>query len=193
MSRLGNTENLAKPMLARSEFRSWSHRAPWAVFLLAPLAALVAVNFTCLVVFLVTIEVSGSGIAHVPIFVPSWFHGAFTAITQFDLFILPLVCGWAISSIAVRQRMKPLWPVLGIIVTAAFCGLQTYHIQWSPTANALIRLDNIGVSWPFVPRGSRVTMATTCRVLLNLGLMLTLYSLWRFQQLPRTTGSRERV
>ncbi len=193
LSRLGNTENLAKPMLARKEFRSWSHRAPWAVFFIAPLAALVVVNFASLAVFLVIIEFFGSGIAHVPMFVPGWFRGVFTAITEFDLFLLPLMLGWAISSIAVHQRMKPLWPVLGLIVIAAFCGLQTYDIQWSPAPNALIWLNNFGVSWPFVPHGSRITVATTCRVLLNLGLTVTLYSLWRSRRLHRTIGFRERV
>ena len=190
-SRLGNLEDLAESMIARKEFRSWSHRAPWAIFFLAPLAALVAVNFASLVLFVVIIEFFGSGIEQVPVFVPGWFRGVFAAITEFDLFLLPLMLGWATSAIAVRQRMKPLWPVVGLIVIAAFCGLQTYQIQWSSAPNALISLQNFGVSWPFVPRGSRVTIATSCRVLLNLGLMVTLYSIWGSRRLRQTTGFRE--
>jgi hypothetical protein len=72
--------------------------------------------------------------------------------------------------------MIPLWPIVGLVVVAVFCGLQTYDIQWSPAPNGL---DGFGVSWPFVPHGSRITVATSCRVLLNLGLTVTLYSLWR--------------
>jgi hypothetical protein len=190
LSRLGDTDNLANTMIARKEFRSWSHRAPWAVFFLAPLASLVAINLASLVLFVVIVEFFGSASARVPIFVPSWFRGLYTAITEFDLFLLPLMVGWAISCIAVRQRMKPLWPVVGLVVIAVFCGLQTYDIQWSPAPNGL---NGFGVGWPFVPHGSRITVGTSFRVLLNLGLTVTLYSLWRLRRLHRATDFRQLV
>ncbi|HEV7611862.1 MAG TPA: permease prefix domain 1-containing protein [Steroidobacteraceae bacterium] len=190
LSRLGDTENLAKTMIARRELRAWSHRSPWIVFLLGPLVSLVAINLASLVLFMVIVDYFGSGSAHVPMFVPSWFRGLYAATTEFDLFLLPLAVGWAISYLAVRQRMKPLWPIAGLVVIAVFCGLQTYEIQWSSIPNGL---NGFGASWPFVPHGSRITVATGCRVLLNIGLMVTLYSLWRSQRLRRTTGIRQRV
>jgi hypothetical protein len=74
--------------------------------------------------------------------------------------------------------MKTLWPVVGLVVVAVFCGLQTYEIQWSPVPNGL---DGFGVSWPFVPHGSRITLVTAMRVLLNLGLTMTVFTLWRLR------------
>ncbi len=185
LSRLGNTDNLARTMIARKELRAWSHRAPWVVFFLGPLASLVAINLASLLLFIVIVEYFGSGSAHVPMLVPSWFRGLYAAITEFDMFLLPLTVGWAISYLAVRQRMEPLWPIVGLVVIAVFCGLQTYDIQWSSAPNGL---NGFGVSWPFVPHGSRITVATSCRVLLNIGLMVTLYLLWRLRRLQRTTG-----
>src|SRR5215467_3796223 len=40
LARLGTAEGLAKPMLDRREFRSWTARAPWAVFGLGPIVML---------------------------------------------------------------------------------------------------------------------------------------------------------
>lgn len=176
LSRLGDTDSLAKTMIARKEFLSWSHRAPWAVYFLGPLAACVGINIVSLLLLMVIVEFFGSGSARVPMFVPGWFHRFYTAITEFDLFLLPLLLGWAISSLAVRQRMKTLWPIVGLVVVAVFCGLQTYDIQWSPAPNGL---NGFGVSWPFLPHGSHITVATSFRVLLNLGLTVTLFTLWR--------------
>src|SRR4051794_3511287 len=41
LARLGGVEALARDMIGRPEFRSWTARAPWAMFLLAPLGTLV--------------------------------------------------------------------------------------------------------------------------------------------------------
>jgi len=179
LMRLGDTDSLAKTMIMRKEFLSWSHRAPWAVFFLGPLAALVAITFAILVSFAVIIAFLGSGLARVPMFVPAWFRGLYAATITFDLFLLPLMLGWAISFLGVRQKMKPLWPVVGLVVIAIFCGLQNYELQWSPAPNGL---DGFGVSWPFVPHGSRITVATSCRALLNLGLTVPVYLLWRWRR-----------
>src|ERR1700692_3774793 len=67
--RLGDTNTLAKKMIERKEFRSWSHRIPWAVYFLGPLAALIALNLLSLFLLVFIIEFYGSGAAHVPMLV----------------------------------------------------------------------------------------------------------------------------
>jgi hypothetical protein len=176
LTRLGDTDSLAETMIARKEFLSWSHRAPWAVFFLGPLAALLAINFASLLLLLFIVEFFGSGSDRIPTLVPAWFNPVCTAITQFDLFILPLLLGWAISLLAVRQKMKIFWPIVGLAIVSIFCGIQTFDIQWSTVPNGL---NGVGVSWPFVPHGSRITVATAFRVFVNLGLTVTLLMLWR--------------
>jgi hypothetical protein len=93
---------------------------------------------------------------------------------NFNLFLLPLLFGWGISFLAVRQRIKTLWPIVGVAVVAVFCGLQTYHIQWSSVPNGL---NGFGFSYAFLP-GQPFTVAMGFRVLLNLGLTVTLFMLW---------------
>jgi hypothetical protein len=162
-------------MIERKEFRSWSHRVPWAVYFLGPIAALAGVNFLSLFLLVFIIEFYGSGSAHHPMLVPGWFSPVYTTITNFNLFLLPFLFGWVISFLAVRQRMKTLWPIVGLVVVAVFCGLQTYHIRWSPVPN---ELNSVGVAWAFLP-GDPITVATSLRVLLNLALTVTLFTLWK--------------
>lgn len=186
LTRLGDAESLAKKMIERKEFRSWSHRVPWAVYCLSPLGALIVVNFLSLFLLVFLIEFYGSGSAHVPMMVPRWFSPIYTAITNVNLFLLPLLFGWAISFLAVRQRLKPLWPIVGLVVVAAFCGLQTYHIRWSPVPNGL---ESFGVGWSFLPiRHDPITVGMVLRVLVNLGLTLTLFVVWRrWRMFPLST------
>jgi hypothetical protein len=175
LSRLGNEENLAKTMIARKEFQSWSHRAPWAVFFLGPLVALVGINFVSLLLILRPVGSLGAGPAGVPMFVPSWFRPFFAAVTEFDLLMLPLMVGGTISCLAIRQRTKSLWPLIGLVAVAVFCGTQYFRLEWSPVPNGV---ESIGVSWGLVPH-DHITLNMGIRMLLNLGLTAAPLLLWR--------------
>ena len=175
LSRLGDEESLAESMIAREEFQSWSCRAPWAVYFLGPLFALVGVNFVSLLLILRPVGSLGAGPAGVPMFVPSWFRPFFAAITGFDLFLLPLMVGGAISCLAIRQRTKSLWPLVGLVVVAVFCGTQYFRLEWSPVPNGV---ESIGVSWGFVPH-DHITFDMGIRMLLNIGLTAAPLLLWK--------------
>src|SRR5215471_13593462 len=45
LARLGTAEGLAKPMLDRREFRSWTARVPWAVMVLGPILTMIATGY----------------------------------------------------------------------------------------------------------------------------------------------------
>jgi len=45
LARLGSMDDLAKAMIEQRQFQTWSSRAPWAIFGLAPLLALAAAYF----------------------------------------------------------------------------------------------------------------------------------------------------
>lgn len=175
LSRLGDADYLANTMIARKEFQSWSRRAPWAVFFLGPLVALVGINLVNLLLILRPVGSLGAGPAGVPMFVPSWYHSFFAAITGFDLFLLPLVIGGAISCLAIRQRTKSLWPLVGLVVVAVFCGTQYFRLGWSPIPNGV---ESVGVSWGFVLH-DHITFGMGIRMLLNLGLTAAPLVLWR--------------
>jgi hypothetical protein len=181
--RLGDIDSLAKTMIDRKEFRSWSHRVPWAVYFFGPLAALVGFNILILLLLDFIIEFYGSGSGDHSMVVPRWFSPMYATITNFNLFLLPLLFGWGISFLAVRQRMKSEWPIVGLLGVAVVCGLQAYHIEWSPVPNGV---TNISVGWAFLPLpGQTITVAMGVRLLLNLMLTLTLFTLWRSWRLHR--------
>lgn len=58
------------------------------------LAALVGINLVSLAIIAAIIELYGSGSAVVPMMVPGWFYASCWTITQFDLFLLPLLLSW---------------------------------------------------------------------------------------------------
>jgi hypothetical protein len=170
-------------MIDRKEFRSWSHRVPWAVYCFGPLTALITVN--CLILFLLAslIDFYGSETADHSMLVPPWFSPVWATITNFNLFLLPLLFSWVISFLAVRQRMKLEWPIVGLVGVAVVCGLQNYHIEWSPVPNGV---TNFGVGWAFLPLpGQTIPVDIGVRLLLNLTLTLTLFTLWKSWRLHR--------
>jgi hypothetical protein len=175
---LGPEKQLAEVMLARTRFRSWTHRAPWAVFMVAPLAALISVYLATQVLTVIIVELFGSGISHVPMQVPSWFSAFYSTVIDFNLYLLPLLCGWALSVLAIRQRMAPAWPIIGLSVVAVFCGLETFSVNWATAPN---HLNSVGTSWAFLP-GAPITAGLALQVLLDFVLGMVIYAICKMRQ-----------
>lgn len=105
LARLGRMDQLAKPMIADQRFQSWAAATPWAVFLLVPVFSQVAVMAVA-AFLLATAATPGD--------VPFWF-GAATISAQYALGgLVPILTAWVIARIALRQRSRPIWPILGI-------------------------------------------------------------------------------
>ncbi|WP_353069984.1 hypothetical protein RBB75_06875 [Tunturibacter empetritectus] len=124
--RLGETEDLARAMIDQRQLQSWSVRAPWATFCLAPLSLLAAAYFiACLIlwsgwrIFLPGLDspfvpINGLAILY---FGVGW--SLFTA--------APTLIGWAIGLIAARQRLNLVWPIVGWILVALVGGTAKVH------------------------------------------------------------------
>jgi hypothetical protein len=168
---LGPENQLAEVMLARTSFRSWTHRAPWGVFMVAPLLALISANLATQLLTVLIVELFGSGITHVPMQVPGWFSVFYSTVIDFNLYLLPLLCGWALSVLAIRQMMAPAWPIIGLCIVAGFCGLQTFSVNWAAAPNYL---NSIGTTWAFLP-GAPITAGLALRVLLDFLLMMVIF------------------
>lgn len=115
VARLGSEDELAKAMLGRRELRSWSARAPWAVFGLGGLGWLA-------LGYLVACTILWSGWR---IFLPQsatpFVRLEGLAVPYFGMGRLlyygaPVFVGWALGVIAARQRIRAVWPVLGIVL-----------------------------------------------------------------------------
>ncbi len=120
VSRLGSEDELAEAMLCRRELRSWSARAPWAVFGLGTLGWLAGVYTIALLILW-----SGWRI-FLPESATPFVRLEGLAVPYFELGRLiyygaPVFVGWALGVIAARQRIRTVWPMLGIVL-ACFVG-----------------------------------------------------------------------
>jgi len=106
--RLGRDDELAAAMLEQKQFRSWAARAPWAVFLLLPPFAAIAIGM----LFIGTLVLMGKHYGfpgHGPL-PPLWFQNfAAHVVAISNLVVVPLAAALFVA-IAARQRLKLVWP-----------------------------------------------------------------------------------
>jgi hypothetical protein len=129
--RLGGMDDLAKAMIEQRQFQSWCVRAPWAMFGLAPLFLLAGAYF-------VACSILWSGWK---IFLPGS-NTPFVRIDGFAIFYFgvgrlvyhgaPILIGWGIGLISARQRLKAVWPTVGLVLGALVGG--TAQVHASPPA-----------------------------------------------------------
>jgi hypothetical protein len=123
-------------------FHSGCVRAPWAMFGLAPVVLLAAA-------YLIACFILWSGWK---IFLPGAetpFGGRIEglAIPYFQLgraiyFSAPILIGWVIGFVAVRQRLKVLWPAIGWVLVALMGGTAQVHANRMVTGGfGHIRID----------------------------------------------------
>jgi len=107
---LGSDTELAAAMLEQKQFRSWAARAPWAVFLLLPPLAAIAIGM----IFVGSLVLIGNYYdflgMHMPP-PPQWFQRLATDVVAItNLAMMPLAATW-FTAIASRQRLKLRWPL----------------------------------------------------------------------------------
>ncbi|HKX63880.1 MAG TPA: hypothetical protein VJM78_01125 [Rhizomicrobium sp.] len=112
-ARLGDDDRLAQAMLEQPGMRSWPARLPWLVFLVVPpMATLLLGTLLYAAVYFI-----GNGAAKINAMVPlpqNWLIGFSTAaMTAIDVLAVPMAAT-LLALLADRQRLKPLWPLLGI-------------------------------------------------------------------------------
>jgi hypothetical protein len=122
LARLGRVDDLAKAMIEQRQLQSWFARAPWAMFGVAPILALAAA-------WAVALFILWSGWL---IFLPgattplgTRVYGFANLYFQFGkaiYFFAPILVGWGVGVLAARQRLKAIWPAVGLIPIALIGG-----------------------------------------------------------------------
>jgi hypothetical protein len=113
-ARLGDDEELAAAMLAQKQLRSWTARAPWAVFLVLPPIAAVAIGFL-FIGSMVLIEKYFGFMEHRSL-PPYWFQLLATnVVAACNLTAVPLSAILFVA-IAARQRLKLIWPFMASLL-----------------------------------------------------------------------------
>ncbi len=147
LARLGGTDDLAKAMIEQRQFQSWSARAPWAMFGLAPLILLAVAYFIACIylwslwqIFLPGADTPFGHGNPGPIY---GFQNICMQAGKFYYFGAPILVGWAISIIAARQRVKAVWPIAGAALIALMGSAAQIHASRTAVPDGLghIRID----------------------------------------------------
>jgi hypothetical protein len=173
LERLGRPDDLAAAMIARSELRGWTSRAPWAVFLIAPALAVAAIDIVSILGVYLTAKLllpQAGGTTVTP--APDWFAALAAAINLFHAYGMSLLLGAGIIAIAVRQRMPALWPVIGLVAVAILGTVNELHIQ-VPAAP----YQHGEISF-----GAGISAPVALRIAIDLLLTLPVYLAWRPRQ-----------
>ena len=145
--RLGGVEQLAAAMVGRREFQAWSARAPWAVFGVGSLVSLAAGYFVaCFILW------SGWRM-----FLPGSvtpFGGRLEGVAALYFgvgrmlyFTAPVLVGWGMGVLAARQRLRVVWPVVGMAVVA-WVGCMARVRAIRPETGGVGGLVSMGLAWP---------------------------------------------
>ena len=146
LARLGNLDDLAKPMMARPEFRSWIARWPWATFVVGPVLAVISTAtafFAVLVGIALAFGWPRGGIE------PMWFQIAAQTAVAVQVFVAPVLVGWALSALAITRRLPPVWPLIGLTVFALLSGTFGMEVIFPKVLGDHGEL-RIGFGWGFL-------------------------------------------
>jgi hypothetical protein len=173
LARLGNPETLAGAMIARRELRGLAARAPIATYVIAPPLALAAGAALAMVGIVATATALRNGGAALP----AWVQTAADAGILFSNGLLPVLLGWALGVVALRQRSAAFWPVLGMVVL----GVAGAVLQLDVTLPSAGHHGEIGLATGLGPTFAQWS-GPVGRLALNLALTVTPYawlSSWR--------------
>ncbi|MES2219909.1 MAG: hypothetical protein V4587_02960 [Acidobacteriota bacterium] len=133
--RLGSMDDLAKAMIEQRQLQSWCARAPWAVFSLAPAMGLAAAWAIALFILWSGWQIflpeaaTPFGAGHFRLFDLANIYFQFGKAIYF---FAPVLIGWGIWILAIRQRTKTWWPTLGMLLLAL--AASSGHVSATRTA-----------------------------------------------------------
>ena len=113
LMRLGSIDDLAEAMTSQGRFRSLAARAPWALFPGGAVLGLAAGYGVTTLLMLGAVQAFALPVG-THVMPPGWLPPIADAIFGFDRYILPVLLGWFMAFIAVRQRLPALWPVMAM-------------------------------------------------------------------------------
>jgi len=140
--RLGRIDDLCTAMIEQRRLQSWCARAPWAMFGMAPLFLLAAAYaVACLILW------SGWRIflpgAPTPFVRIDGFATVYFGIGRSIYYGAPILIGWGIGLVAVRQRLEAIWPTLGLVLVALIGATAQVHASRpaGPGATGRVSMD----------------------------------------------------
>ena len=185
-ARLGGVDELAQAMIEQRQFRSWSTRAPWAVFSVAPLLWLSAAYFVVLALvssgWRLFLPTAATAFVRMP--GPTYgFENIYFQAGRTMFFGAPIVIGWAIGLVAARQRTKSSWPFIGLGLVALLSSSAQVEAYRSTVASSGGHINMGFVLGPGLTRADGFL-----DLLVFLCLTALPYLIWRLRQTRSTTA-----
>lgn len=126
---MGSDAQLAQAMLDRSPPRALSVKAPWAVFGVLPVVAIIATSW---IVAMIMMRLLLPMRATLPADMPSGYQALLTAVNIVTGYVIgPLLAALCIST-ALRQRLSSGWVWTGLALIALFSGIFVFHASTGP-------------------------------------------------------------
>jgi hypothetical protein len=173
--RLGTMDDLANAMIEQRHLQSWCVRAPWVMFGLAPLFLLAAAYLVACfylwcgwTIFLPAAD-TPFGAQTGPIY---GLANIYFQAGKFYYFSAPVLVGWAVVLVTVRQRLKAVWPTVGLVLIAWMGATVQIHASRTAVSGGL---GHISMDLALGPHA-------LIRVLVILSLSALPYLIWRIQR-----------
>ena len=139
--RLGKMDDLARAMIQKRQFQSCCARAPWAIFGVAPLFLLAGAYLVACIylwcgwkIFLPGSDTPFGVRFTGPIYE---FANIYFQAGKLYYFVAPVLVGWSIGLIAARQRLKAVWPTVGLVLIAWMGGTAKIHASRTAVPHGL--------------------------------------------------------
>ena len=174
-ARLGDVDDLAQAMVGQREFQSWSARAPWAAFGVAPLIILAVAWYVALFMLW-----SGWNVflpeSDTPFVRLQGLSVLFFGVARLIFFGAPVLIGWGVALIAARQRLTLLWPAVSLVLIALIGGAGRVHVSQTRGAGGL---GYIGMNFNVGPGNLWGIPSGVVHALVILVLAAVPYFVWR--------------
>lgn len=179
LTRLGAMDDLAKAMIDQPRLQAWSVRAPWATFGLAPILFLAVAYFAaCFYLWCgwkIFMPAADTPFGGRPTGSMYSFANMYFQAGKLYYFSAPVLVGWGVALIAARQRLKTLWPIVGLVLIAWMGGAAQVQAGRTAVPGGIghIRMDF--ALWPSV-------QGNLSHAMVILSLTVLPYLIWRFQK-----------
>jgi hypothetical protein len=178
-TRLGSVDDLATAMIEQRKLQSWCARAPWAMFSLAP--AFVLASAWVIALFILwsgwnlflpgAVTPFGAGRVH-------GFANWYFQVGRTIYLCAPILVGWSITLVAIRQRFKAIWPLAGLALIA-FMGGTGQVYAYRPLGSGKLAHVSMGFTLDPIVQGIPYGLLHT---LVLLSMIAAPYLIWRLQQ-----------
>ncbi len=160
------------------QFRSWCVRAPWAIFGLGPVFLLAGAYLIALFMLWSGWKMFLPG-ADTPFRGPVYgFENIYFQAVRFLFFGAPVLIGWAVGVAAARQRVKAVWPSVGLVLIALLAAINEVHASRTEVPRGLGHISmGIALGTSVTSIGDRLFYA-----LMILFLAVLPYLLWRLRK-----------